>query len=139
MKIYIASALTHVPRGEFSDYVKFLHRLAGALRTQPFGHEVKYALANSDRQLAQKPFGEPARLCYLWDRGMVKEADLVIAEASFPSTGLGIELQVAEAKDIPPLLPSPVNRSHAPVEVRHAPIGTRSGTIRRNTAHVVEL
>ena len=104
MKIYIASALTHVPRGEFTDYAKFLHRLAGALRAQPLGHDVKYALANSDPQLAPKPFGERARLCYLWDRGMVEEAELVIAEASFPSTGLGIELQVAETRDIPLLL-----------------------------------
>jgi hypothetical protein len=118
MKIYIASALTHVPRGEFSDYAKFLHRLAGALRVEPFGHEVKYALANSDPQLAQKPFGERARLCYLWDRGMVEEAELVIAEASFPSTGLGIELQVAEAKDIPLLLCFRRAKSHRidPVE-----------------------
>ena len=35
---------------------------------------------------------------------MVEEANLVIAEASFPSTGLGIELQIAEACDTPILL-----------------------------------
>lgn len=104
MKIYIASALTHVPREEFPSYTQFLHKLAGALRVQTPRHDVKYALANSDPQLAQKPPGERARLCYLWDRGMVEEAELVIAEASFPSTGLGIELQLAEAKDIPLLL-----------------------------------
>lgn len=32
---------------------------------------------------------------------MVEEADLVVAEASYPSIGLGIELQIAEAKGIP--------------------------------------
>lgn len=32
---------------------------------------------------------------------MVEEADLVIAEASYPSIGLGIELQIAEARGIP--------------------------------------
>jgi hypothetical protein len=35
---------------------------------------------------------------------MVEEAELVIAEASFPSTGLGIELQVAAARGTPVIL-----------------------------------
>lgn len=35
---------------------------------------------------------------------MVEDADLLIAEASFPSTGLGIELQIAEMHDTPILL-----------------------------------
>jgi hypothetical protein len=35
---------------------------------------------------------------------MVEEADIVIAEASFPSTGLGIELQIAEGNDTPIIL-----------------------------------
>lgn len=35
---------------------------------------------------------------------MVEMADVLIAEASFPSIGLGIELQVAENKDIPVIL-----------------------------------
>ena len=35
---------------------------------------------------------------------MVEEADLVIAEASFPSTGLGIELQLAESNGTPIIL-----------------------------------
>jgi hypothetical protein len=104
MKIYIACGLTHVSRDIFHDYVGFIHSLASALtRTAP-GRQVKYALVNSDPQLAEKPFGERARLCYLWDRKMVEEADLIIAEASFPSTGLGIELQIAEACDTPIIL-----------------------------------
>lgn len=104
MKIYIACGLTHVPRDRFAAYADFVHRLAGALREPSLGHDVKYALANSDPQLAQKPFGERARLCYLWDRQMVEEAGLVIAEASHPSIGLGIELQIAEFRSIPVLL-----------------------------------
>jgi hypothetical protein len=35
---------------------------------------------------------------------MVEEADLLIAEASFPSTGLGIELQIAETVGIPVIM-----------------------------------
>lgn len=104
MKIYIACALTHVPRQHFEEYVGFVHKLAGALQARHDGDDVKYALVNSDPQLAEKPFTERAKLCYLWDREMVENADAVIAEASFPSTGLGIEMQIAEAKGIPIVL-----------------------------------
>lgn len=103
MKIYIACALTHVPRGAiFEEHVAFIHELAGALKGA--GHDVTYALVNSDPQLAAKPFDERARLCYLWDRNMVEQAELVIAEASFPSTGLGIEMQIAENAGTPIIL-----------------------------------
>jgi hypothetical protein len=103
MKIYIACALTHVPRGEpFEQHVQFIHGVAVMLKDA--GHDVTYALVNSDPQLAKKPFEERARLCYLWDRHMVEQAELVIAEASFPSTGLGIELQIAESNGTPIIL-----------------------------------
>jgi nucleoside 2-deoxyribosyltransferase len=87
----------------FDGYVEFIHQLAEALKSRGFS-EVKYALVNSDPQLAEKPFGERARLCYLWDRELVQRADIVVAEATFPSTGLGIELQIAEACGIPVVL-----------------------------------
>lgn len=103
MKIYLACALSHVPRDLFEEYTTFLHGLASALRTTAT-HEVKYALVNSDPQLANKPFDERARLCYRWDREMVEEAELVIAEASFPSTGLGIEMQIAQQQGTPIIL-----------------------------------
>lgn len=102
MKIYIGCGLTHVPRDFFGEHVEFIHGLAASLRTA--GHAVTYALVNSDPQLASKPFEERARLCYLWDRDMVEQADLLIAEASFPSTGLGIEMQLAEAQGTPIIL-----------------------------------
>jgi hypothetical protein len=103
MKIYIACALTHVPRGWiFDEHVAFIHELAGTLKGA--GHEVMYALVNSDPQLASKPFDDRARLCYLWDRNMVEQAQLVIAEVSFPSTGVGIEMQIAEGDGTPIIL-----------------------------------
>jgi hypothetical protein len=103
MKIYIACALTHVPRGKiFEEHTNFIHELAKQLKN--VGHEVMYALVNSDPQLASKPFEERARLCYLWDRHMVEQAELIIAEASFPSTGLGIEMQIAEKDGTPIIL-----------------------------------
>ncbi|WP_162913152.1 hypothetical protein [Rhodospirillaceae bacterium SYSU D60014] len=103
MRIYIACGLTHVPRDLFGEYSAFLHNLASALK-ECRKHAVKYALVNSDPQLANKPLEQRARLCYLWDREMVEEAELVIAEVSFPSTGLGIELQVAEQSGTPIIL-----------------------------------
>lgn len=99
-KIYIACGLTHVPRETFDDYANSIHSLANNLKN----FEVKYALVNSDPQLGQLPIEDKAKYCYLWDRKMVEEADVVIAEASFPSIGLGIELQIAEAQNIPVIL-----------------------------------
>jgi hypothetical protein len=99
MKIYIACGLTHVPRDVFKEHVTFIHELAVTLKSA--GHQVMYALVNSDPQLASKPFEERARLCYTWDRNMVEQAELVIAEASFPSTGVGIEMQIAESEGTP--------------------------------------
>jgi hypothetical protein len=100
MKIYLACGLTHVPRHLFADYVAFIHSLAAQLST-PAGWQVRYALKDSDPQLAQRPAAERASLCYLWDRGMVEWADVVVAECSHPSTGLGIELQIAEHNGTP--------------------------------------
>lgn len=100
MKIYLACGLTHVPRDVFERYVAFIHAVASHL-TQCAGAEVKYALKHSDPQLAEKPPREKARLCYLWDRAMVEWADLVVAECSYPSTGVGIELQIAEQRGTP--------------------------------------
>jgi hypothetical protein len=103
MNIYIACALTHVPRELFVEYTAFIHCLGRTLRDAG-DNDVAYALVNSDPQLAAKPFEERARLCYVWDRELVQNADLVIAEASFPSTGLGIELQIAESAGVPIIL-----------------------------------
>ena len=93
MNIYIACGLTHVPREFFEKYVEFIHQIATALRKLPKVQSVRYALVDSDPQLSTKPKNEQAALCYDWDRRMVEGADLVVAKASFPSTGMGIELQ----------------------------------------------
>ena len=100
MNVYIACALTHVPRNHFAGYANFLHSLADSL-ARDRDKDVKYALINSDPQLATKPFHERARLCYAWDARMVQEADVVVAECSFPSIGLGIELQIAAENKTP--------------------------------------
>lgn len=99
MKIYLACGLTHVSRYVFENYVEIIHGIASGI--QLLGAEVKYPLRHSDPQLATKPINERARLCYEWDRAMVEWADLVIAECSYPSIGVGIELQIAEQRGTP--------------------------------------
>ena len=101
MNVYIACGLTHVPREVFGSYVGFLHQLAASLFALTQVASVRYALVDSDPKLALKPKKDQAALCYDWDRRMVEEADLIVAEASFPSTGLGIELQIAESSGKP--------------------------------------
>ncbi|TXN41691.1 hypothetical protein FV232_11090 [Methylobacterium sp. WL30] len=103
-QIYIACGLTHVPRGIFTEYVNYIHRLAAELKKNSGVTSVRYALVDSDPQLSAKPQDEQAGLCYDWDRRMVEEADIIIADASFPSTGLGIELQIAEAAGNPVIM-----------------------------------
>lgn len=111
MKIYLACGLTHVPRDEFESYVELLHKTAEHM-TANFKADVKYALQDSDPQLANKPFEDRARLCYLWDKEMVEWADVIIAEASYPSTGLGIELQLACSQKTPIILVFKLEESH---------------------------
>ena len=102
MDIYLACGLTHVPREAFSEYVAFIHDLASGISAPDA--TVRYALRDSDPQLAERPETDRPALCYLWDRRMIEGSDALVAEATFPSTGLGIELQIASAKGIPIVL-----------------------------------
>ena len=95
MKVYLACGLTHVPRKQFGRYVSFIHTLAQRLKAGT-DTEVRYALLHTDPQLAEKPIEQRARLCYVWDREIIEWADVLIADATYPSIGLGIELQIAE-------------------------------------------
>lgn len=115
LKIYIACSLTHVPRDFFDEYVNTIHNFAIHLKE----FDVKYALVNSDPQLNEIPSNEKAKYCYLWDRKMVEESDVIIAEASFPSIGLGIELQIAEARNIPIILLYNESQSHKALPVAY--------------------
>lgn len=119
MKIYLACGLTHVPRESFRAYVAFIHDLATHLGR--IGAEVKYALKDSDPQLASRPADEKAKLCYLWDREMVQWADLVVADCTYPSTGVGIELQIAEQSGTPIIICFENSRTTeaAPVEYQN--------------------
>lgn len=103
MSLYISCGLTHVPRDDFAGYVSFIHSLAQAI-ARSTGEQVHYALRDTDPQLAQKPPRDKPALCYLWDRELVENSDLVVADATYPAIGLGIELQIATAKGLPIVL-----------------------------------
>ena len=107
MKVYLACGLTHVPREEFSGYVDFIHGLASYLE-RTLNVKVKYALRDSDPQLADKPLADRARLCYLWDREMVEWADVVV-----------IEMQIACSNEIPIIIAFQVNEKHKAAPVKY--------------------
>lgn len=119
MECYIACALTHVPRHAFDDHVRFIHALAAAIESSAAQPTVRYALKNSDPQLSERPQEDRARLCYEWDRNMVLAADIVVAEASFPSVGLGIELELASSNSTPIVLCYREDISHRVEAVRY--------------------
>jgi hypothetical protein len=130
MKIYIACALTAVPRSDFFAYADFIHKMAAALKQSGCG-SVRYALVDSDPQLAEKPPNERASLCYTWDREMVQQADVLVADATYPSIGLGIELQIAEARNIPIILCFRKTAAH-----RLAPVGYENPDHSRHTLQI---
>jgi hypothetical protein len=100
MNIFIACGLTQIPRNLFATYTETIHTVAARLSSKGL-HQVKYALLDIDPRLASEPRTERAPLCYSWGKSMVEAADLVLAEASFPSIGLGIEMQIAAASEKP--------------------------------------
>lgn len=118
IKIYLACGLTHVPRTEFPAYVLVIESVAQFL-TNKLGADVKYALRDSDPQLSQKPFEDRARLCYVWDKEMVEWADVIVAEASYPSTGLGIELQIACSRETPIVVVFKLDENHKAPPVQY--------------------
>ena len=103
MKAYLSCPLTLVPDTVFGSFIDHVRTAVRILRDE-FAFEVSYALENSDPCLADHEPHERPRLCYDWDRKMVEDADVVVAECSFPSTGAGIELQTANDAGIPIVL-----------------------------------
>ena len=101
--VYIACCLTHVPGAVFGEHCALIRDITGLLESS-YGLAVQHALKDSDPHLAQYRASERPRKCYEWDRRMVEQADLVVAETSFPSTGTGIEIQIAEYNMIPVVL-----------------------------------
>lgn len=134
MRVYLACGLTHVPRAEFADYVARIHALAASLSSTAV--ETKYALRDSDPRLSQRPKEERARLCYIWDREMVEWADAVVADATYPSIGLGIELQIAAQAGKPLVLSFHQADAHRAAEVEYNGVDHRRHSLQIGEGYV---
>lgn len=102
INVYLACALTHVPKSLFEEYAIDIHNLAFKLKNDQFA--VKYALTDSDPQLSSISKNKQAKTCYEMDKAMVLSSDIIIAECTYASIGLGIELQIAATEGIPIIL-----------------------------------
>jgi hypothetical protein len=94
--------MTHVPKNSLSQYLEHIQHIAQAL--EALGPSVHHAFKDSDPKLGDLAESEKAHNCYKMDRDLVLQSALVIAEASFPSIGLGIELEIANENKIPILI-----------------------------------
>lgn len=68
MNIYIACALTHVPREIFHEYSNWIHSLAKGLSQN---NNVKYALINSDPELSKRPESNKSFGTEIWLRNLM--------------------------------------------------------------------
>ena len=101
--VFIGSALNQLSKDVFEEYNKLIVSIADMVK-ETLNCDVRYALEDSDPMLPDYSIEKRPSECYRMDRELVEECDLFIAEASFPSTGLGQELQVAEYNNKPVML-----------------------------------
>lgn len=102
-QVFIGTACTHVPVSIFPEYKSLIESVADLVEAL-FRCRARYALEDSDPLLPQYERRRRPAECYRMDRELVEDSQLVIAEVSFPSTGLGQELQIAEFNKIPIIL-----------------------------------
>jgi hypothetical protein len=102
-QVYIGSALTHLPSAIFSEYKTLIVGIADMIE-DIFQCKVRYALEDSDPFLPKYNIPKRPAECYRMDRELAEQCDLFIAEASFPSTGLGQELQIVAYNNKPAIL-----------------------------------
>jgi len=92
MKIYFACSI--MGGGDNSQYLSILNAIKGA-----GGDVLSEIFVHDALNLGGSPL--PADEIYTRDVDMIHEADLIIAEVSNPSLGVGYELGYAEAKGKP--------------------------------------
>lgn len=102
INVFISCAMTHVPKKSFSLYFQYINQIASCL--DGLGLETHHAFKDSDPFLAKVSKERKATECYKMDRLLVEKSSLVVAEASFPSIGLGIELEIAHSLGIPAII-----------------------------------
>ena len=102
MNLYVACSLTNVPAENFNEYTQFIQKLHIQLESN--GFNIENALSNSSPFDSTLDSLVNAKNCYNWHKELITQSDVVIAEVSFPSLGVGIELQLANQLGIPTYL-----------------------------------
>lgn len=91
MKIYFAGSI-RAGRQDSDVYRQLINRL------QEFGHVLTEHVG---KDLPSTGENLPSADIYERDKGWIDEADVMVAEATQPSTGVGYEIGYAEARGIP--------------------------------------
>jgi hypothetical protein len=99
-QIFIGSAVTHVPATFFDEYKELIIEIAKLLETK-YEYKTKHALKHDDSIHSYIKKHKSAIECYKKCVFDIKESKLLIAEISFPSIGLGQEIEIASQNKIP--------------------------------------
>ncbi len=101
--IFFVGGITNVPPEYFQRHIEFL---IARMWNMWFGHNKNPALAllDTESELGKTPEDKRAPVCYNIDQKAVEWSNLIIAEASVPSTGTGQELERAVSSGKPIIL-----------------------------------
>lgn len=102
MDLFLCCSMTNVPNKFFNNYSKTISNLHSFIES--FGHNVSNALRDNSPYDSSLDDFENAKVCYEWHKSRIEKSNLVIAEVSFPSIGVGIELESANQFNIPIIL-----------------------------------
>ncbi|MEK6959166.1 MAG: hypothetical protein AABW59_03925 [archaeon] len=99
-QVFIGSAVTHVPDVFFEEYKELIVELSKLLETK-YLCKAKHSLKKDDSRLSYIEKHKTAADCYKKCVEDIKASKLMIAEISFPSIGLGQEIEIASQNKIP--------------------------------------
>lgn len=102
LKFFVISALTHIETKREFDYNNEMINHIMLMMWNEFNyHYGSSALLTNESQLKHVPKEWVAPLTYMLDQRSVRTADLIIAILSYPSQGLGQEMEHARENGVP--------------------------------------
>lgn len=99
-QIFIASCVTHSPNVFFEEYKNLIIEIANLLETK-YSCKTHHSIKKEDSRLSYIEKHKTAQECYTKCVKDIKESKLLIAEISFPSIGIGQEIEIASQNQIP--------------------------------------
>lgn len=97
---FMLNAITSVPKRQHPYFVEFNNAVRMLLQFR-YGVNFSSALNDNESTLDSYPQEQQARMCYIRDQASVEWSDFIIGDVTFPSTGLGQEVERANSKGIP--------------------------------------